>query len=185
MKDLMTIRGFVATEVTSSTTRGGTATATFRVAVSSRRFDEPTKTWVDAHTNWFTVKGYRQLAGTIGCSIRKGQAVIVVGKLRLDSWERDGRVYHATVIEADAVGHDLTFGSANFTRTSSRPALSLVEPPPAADYDPQADPDETSDDLEDRGDGYPGDDGPAAVLIEDSNGEPASLDLETGELAEV
>lgn len=185
MKDLITIRGFVATEVTSTTTARGTATASFRVGVTSRRFDEPTKAWVDAHTNWFTVKGYRQLAGTIGCSIRKGQPVIVVGKLRLSSWEKDGRVYHSTVIDADAVGHDLTFGSANFTRTSSRPALSLVEPPHTADVEPPAGMDEPQDGPEDHEDGQLEEEGHPAVIIEDNDGDLVSLDLETGELAEV
>lgn len=52
MKDLMTIRGFVATDVTSSTTGRGTAKASFRVGVTSRRFDESAKAWVDEHTNW-------------------------------------------------------------------------------------------------------------------------------------
>jgi single-strand DNA-binding protein len=184
MKDLMTIRGFVATDVTTSTTSSGAAKASFRVGVTSRRFDESSKAWVDGHTNWFTVHGYRQLAGTIGCSIRKGQPVIVVGKLRLSTWEKDGRVYHSTVIYADAVGHDLSLGSANFTRTSSRPALSLVEPPREVE-DPQAALGPFHDDPEDHDEDPRDDDGQAAVLIEDSNGDLASLDLETGELADV
>ncbi|SDT35906.1 single-strand DNA-binding protein [Pseudarthrobacter equi] len=184
MKDLMTIRGFVATDVTSSTTGRGTAKASFRVGVTSRRFDESAQAWVDEHTNWFTVHGYRQLAGTIGCSIRKGQPVIVVGKLRLSTWEKDGRVFHSTVIYADAVGHDLSLGSANFTRTSSRPSLSLVEPPAVPD-DPQSALGLAQDEAEDHDFDHPDDDAQPAVVIEDSNGELASLDLETGELAEV
>ncbi|WP_411373501.1 single-stranded DNA-binding protein [Arthrobacter sp. MPF02] len=184
MKDLITIRGFVATEVTSSTTTGGTATASFRVGVTSRRFDEPTKSWVDGHTNWFTVKGYRQLAGTIGCSIRKGQPVIVVGRLKLSTWEKDGRVYHSTIIDAVGVGHDLTFGSANFTRTSSKPVLSLVEPPRVPDNEHPGVMDEPMDEPEDHEEGQPDDDGHPSVVIEDSDGGIVSLDLETGELAE-
>lgn len=182
MSETITIRGFVATGITSSTTPGGVATASFRLGSTSRRFDRETKTWGDGHTNWFTVQGYRALAGTLGCSIRKGQPVIVVGKLKIRTWEKDGRVYHSTVIDAETVGHDLTFGSANFIRTASRPALSLVEQPPASDAPGM---DEVQDEPEDRQDEHPEDDGHPAVVVEDNDGGLASLDLETGELAEV
>ncbi|MEE9096258.1 single-stranded DNA-binding protein [Pseudarthrobacter phenanthrenivorans] len=182
MSETITIRGFVATGITSFTTPGGVATASFRLGSTSRRFDRETKTWGDGHTNWFTVQGYRALAGTLGCSIRKGQPVIVVGKLKIRTWEKDGRVYHSTVIDAETVGHDLTFGSANFIRTASRPVLSLVEQPPASDTPGM---DEVQDEPEDRQDEHPEDDGHPAVVVEDNDGGLASLDLETGELAEV
>ena len=185
MSETITIRGFVATEITSSTTPGGVATASFRLGSTNRRFDRESKTWQDGHTNWFTVQGYRQLAGALGCSIRKGQPVIVVGKLKISTWEKDGRVYHSTVIDADTVGHDLSLGSANFIRTSSRPALSLVEPPPASDPGPHAGLDQLQDEPEDRGDEHPDDEGHASMVVQDNDGAMASLDLETGELAEV
>ncbi|MDQ0756145.1 single-stranded DNA-binding protein [Arthrobacter sp. B3I4] len=118
MNDSITVRGFVATDIKSSTTPGGVATASFRLGSTGRRFDRATNTWVDLNTNWFTVQGYRQLAGNMGCSIKKGQAVIVVGRLKVRSWESDGRVHHAVDIDADSVGHDLMWGSANFTRNA-------------------------------------------------------------------
>ncbi|MFF1251482.1 single-stranded DNA-binding protein [Pseudarthrobacter sp. NPDC058329] len=183
MSDTITIRGFVATEIKSSTTTGGVATASFRIGSNSRRRDKDGQ-WVDGHTNWFSVQGYRHLAGSMGCSIRKGQPVIVVGKLKIRSWEKDGRVYYSHTIDADAVGHDLTWGTANFTRSSTKPLLSLVEQEPGLDADPRAgadgpfdDPEDSDEDLADGGD-------PAAAYIEDSNGDLVSLDLETGELAE-
>lgn len=183
MSETIAIRGFVATEITSSTTPGGVATASFRLGSTTRRFDRESKTWGDGHTNWFTVQGYRNLAGTLGCSIRKGQPVIVVGKLKIRTWEKEGRVYHSTIIDAEAVGHDLTFGSANFIRTASRPALSLVEQPQSPEDAPAMDP--ALDEPEDREDDHPGELGHAAVVIEDNDGGLAALDLETGELAEV
>ena len=118
MNDSITVRGFVATEIRSSTTPGGVATASFRMGSNQRRFDRSANAWVDGNTNWFTVQGYRQLAGNMGCSIKKGQRVIVVGRLKMRSWEKDGRIYHSAEIDAESVGHDLMWGSANFTRTS-------------------------------------------------------------------
>ncbi|WP_461186949.1 single-stranded DNA-binding protein [Arthrobacter sp. Z4-13] len=182
MSDTITIRGFVATEIKSSTTTGGVATASFRIGSNSRRYDKGTGTWTDGHTNWFLVQGYRHLAGSMGCSIRKGQPVIVVGKLKIRSWEKDGRVYYSHIIDADAVGHDLTWGTANFIRSSTKPLLSLVEQEPGFDADPRTDepldePEDNEEDLADSGD-------PAAALVEDSNGDLLALNLETGELAE-
>ena len=107
MSDNITVRGFVASEIRSATTPGGVATASFRLGATERRYDRGSSTWVDGNTNWFTVQGYRQLAGNIGCSIKKGQRVIVVGRLKMRSWEKDGRVYHVAEIDAESVGHDL------------------------------------------------------------------------------
>jgi single-strand DNA-binding protein len=183
MNDTITIKGFVATDITSGTTPGGVATASFRIASNSRRRDKDGQ-WVDGHTNWFLVQGYRHLAGNMGCSIRKGQPVIVVGTLRIRSWERDGRLYYSHTIDADAVGHDLTWGTANFTRSTKKPLLSLVEQEPPFDASHDAGTDGTFDEPEDtEEDGAEGGD-PAAAYIEDSNGDLVPLDLETGELAD-
>src|SRR5215207_8778026 len=183
MNDAITIKGFVATEITSGTTPGGVATASFRIGSNSRRRDKDGQ-WVDGHTNWFLVQGYRHLAGNMGCSIRKGQPVIVVGTLRIRSWERDGRVYYSHTIDADAVGHDLTWGTANFTRSSKKPLLSLVEQEPPFDGGHQSgadgpfdEPEDSDEDTADGGD-------PAAAYVEDTNGDLLALDLETGELAD-
>lgn len=181
MSDTITIRGFVATEIKSATTPGGVATASFRIGSNSRRYDKGSGTWVDGHTNWFLVQGYRHLAGSMGCSIRKGQPVIVVGKLRIRSWERDGRVYYSHTIDADAVGHDLTWGTANFIRSSTKPLLSLVEP--SLEGGLPAGGDGTFDEPEDGEEELPAGADPAAAFIEDSNGDMVGLDMETGELA--
>lgn len=54
-----------------------------------------------------------------GLQHQKGQRVIIVGRLKMRSWEKDGRVYHVAEIDAESVGHDLMWGSANFTRTAA------------------------------------------------------------------
>jgi single-strand DNA-binding protein len=116
MSDLVTVRGFVATDPRTSTTHGGNIVSSFRLAATQRRYDREAGEWVDGHTNWFTIVGFRQLASNICGSLKKGQRVIVVGRLRLKQWERDGRVYHDAEVAAESVGHDLFWGSANFAR---------------------------------------------------------------------
>ncbi|MFJ5957073.1 single-stranded DNA-binding protein [Paenarthrobacter sp. NPDC092416] len=122
MNDTITVRGFVASEVKSSTTTHGTSTASFRLGTTERRYDRTTSTWIDGNTNWYTVQSFRYLAGHVGCSVKKGQRVIVVGRLRLREWEHEGRTYHVAEIDADSVGHDLMWGSANFTRMNGTSA---------------------------------------------------------------
>ncbi|MCP2047118.1 UNVERIFIED_ORG: single-strand DNA-binding protein [Paenarthrobacter nicotinovorans] len=132
MNDMITVRGFVASDVKSSTTTRGTATASFRLGTTERRYDRANNTWVDGNTNGYTVQSFRYLAGHVGCSIKKGQRVLVVGKLRLRQWEHEGRIYHVAEIDAESVGHDLMWGSANFTRMNGA-AAPLDSVPSAGD----------------------------------------------------
>jgi single-strand DNA-binding protein len=187
MTDNITVRGFVASEIRSSTTPGGVATASFRLGSTDRRYDRASSTWVDGNTNWFTVQGYRQLAGNIGCSIKKGQRVIIVGRLKMRSWEKDGRVYHVAEIDAESVGHDLMWGSANFIRTAGNSAH------PGSGQDQQSSASGTQDghipgaedpeNAGDRGDDDEnGDPAAGGIFIDDESGDVLQLDSETGEL---
>jgi len=118
MADIITVRGFVAGDVRPGTTNGGVNTANFRLGSTDRHYDRATQQWVDGDTNWFTVQAYRQLAGNIAGSVKKGQRVVVMGRLKLRQWERDGRIYNVAQIEAESIGHDLSWGTANYQRSS-------------------------------------------------------------------
>jgi len=176
MSDNITVRGFVASEIRSSTTPGGVATASFRLGSTERRFDRASSAWVDGNTNWFTVQGYRQLAGNVGCSIKKGQRVIVVGRLKMRSWEKDGRVYHVAEIDAESVGHDLMWGSANFTRMAGNQAAPGQPAAATAGHDNSPDEPRAPEDE----DGQASD--PPAVFVDEASGEVQEVDEETGEL---
>jgi single-strand DNA-binding protein len=178
MSDNITVRGFVASEIRSSTTPGGVATASFRLGSTERRFDRASSAWVDGNTNWFTVQGYRQLAGNVGCSIKKGQRVIVIGRLKMRSWEKDGRVYHVAEIDAESVGHDLMWGSANFTRMAGAGNQAAPGQPAAATggHDNSPDEPQAPEDEDDQASD------PPAVFVDEASGEVQEVDEETGEL---
>jgi len=187
MTDTITVRGFVATEIKSSTTPGGVPTASFRLGSTDRRYDRASGTWVDGNTNWFTVQGYRQLAGNMGCSIKKGQRVIIVGRLKMRSWEKDGRIHHVAEINAESVGHDLMWGSANFIRmagNSAQPGMGQGQQGSVSGTQDGIGP--GTEDPEDAGDGREDDesDDPAAdgTFVDDENGDVLELDPVTGEL---
>ncbi|MFK0071846.1 single-stranded DNA-binding protein [Arthrobacter woluwensis] len=128
MADIITVRGFVAGDVRPGTTNGGVNTANFRLGSTDRHYDRATQQWVDGDTNWFTVQAYRQLAGNIAGSVKKGQRVVVMGRLKLRQWERDGRVYNVAQIDAESIGHDLSWGTANYQRSvAQQPANRVPE----------------------------------------------------------
>ncbi|MBW4033500.1 MAG: single-stranded DNA-binding protein [Acidobacteria bacterium] len=60
---------------------------------------------------------FRQLATNVVGSISKGQRVVVSGRLRVRDWESGDRAGTTVEIDADAIGHDLSWGSAVFTRS--------------------------------------------------------------------
>ena len=87
---------------------GDATVANFRIAVTPRRFSKATGEWVDAETQWFTVNCWRSLADNVDASIRRGQAVVVHGRLNAKTYVNKAGVEVSTFeIDATAVGHDL------------------------------------------------------------------------------
>ena len=85
----VTLHGWVGSDVTYRDPQG-ISVANFRVA-STPRLKKEGK-WVDGDTTWYSVTVWRHLADNIRDSVRKGDAVVVHGRLRTDTWKReDGR----------------------------------------------------------------------------------------------
>ena len=89
----------------------------FRLASTQRRYDRGAQKWIDGETNWYTVTAFRQLAVNVVGSVNKGQRVVVNGKLRVRDWESGDRAGTTVEIDADALGHDLAWGTSVFTRS--------------------------------------------------------------------
>jgi single-strand DNA-binding protein len=117
MSEQISVTGLVATTPRHLVTQDGLPITSYRLASSSRRFDRSQNKWVDGETNWYTVSAFRQLAINSAGSINKGDRVLVVGKLRVRDWDNGERAGTSVEIEAEAVGHDLSWGSSSFTRT--------------------------------------------------------------------
>lgn len=118
MHDTITIVGNVATDPTQGQTASGLPVTNFRLASTHRRFDDATQTWVDVITNWYSVAAFRQLAENAKASLRSGDSVIVTGRVKIRSWENNGKQGTSVDIDADAIGHDLRWGTAAYRRTS-------------------------------------------------------------------
>jgi single-strand DNA-binding protein len=111
------VRGLIATTPRQVVTESGLTVVSFRLANSFRKFDIEKQAWVSSDTNWYTVSGFRKLAENSANSLSKGDRVLVSGKLKIRDWDNGERSGTSVEIEADAIGHDLTFGTSSFERT--------------------------------------------------------------------
>lgn len=117
MSETISVTGLVATTPRHLVTAEGLAIISFRLASSMRRFDRSQNKWVDGETNWYTITAFKQLAINVAGSVNKGDRIMVQGILRIRDWDNGERAGTSVEIEADAVGHDLSWGSSVFTRT--------------------------------------------------------------------
>lgn len=111
----VTFQGWIGNEVVHRETPQGNV-ANLRVG-STPRIRKRSGEWVDGPTSWFSVTCWRTLADNVRDSLRKGEPVLVHGRLRTDVWERgDGQSSVTYVVDATYVGHDLSRGTATFVK---------------------------------------------------------------------
>lgn len=129
----VTVVGHVGTNPTLSTSENGNEWSTFRMASTRRVRDPLTGQWSDGATLWFTVKTWRDKARNVAHSLRKGDPVVVTGRLMVDEWtsERslglpDGTTTtyqeqrYQLVVEAQHVGPDATRGLVRYAPVVER-----------------------------------------------------------------
>jgi len=121
MSDIITLTGIVATTPRHIMTAEGLPITSFRLASSQRRYDRGQQRWVDADTNWYTVTTFRQVAVHAVGSLHKGERIVVTGKQHIREWQSGERTGTTVDIDADALGHDLAWGTTVFTRSVSTP----------------------------------------------------------------
>jgi single-strand DNA-binding protein len=97
------------------------AVASVRVAVTPRVKNG--EGWRDGDASFFRVTLWRQLAENAAESLRKGDRVIVVGRLKARSWETPEGDKRSTVeIEADEIGPSLRWATAKPERATANGA---------------------------------------------------------------
>jgi single-strand DNA-binding protein len=116
MTETITVTGNIATDPEQRSVSEGVRVTSFRVASPHRRFDRATGKWVDQYTNFFTVSAFRGLGEHAYVSLHKGDRVVVTGRLRLREWDNGTRRGTNAEIDADAIGHDLLWGTTAYQR---------------------------------------------------------------------
>jgi single-strand DNA-binding protein len=110
----VTIEGVVGTEPKRSSWAGGQVTS-FRIVAKERKFNKSAGTWMDLCECWMNVGCFRDLAEHAAASIRKGDRVLVHGRLRIKEWQGEQGERRLSVdLEADSVGHNLKYGTTRF-----------------------------------------------------------------------
>lgn len=122
----------------------GMAVANMSVVTSRRA--KVNDEWTDLDVTYWSVAAFKQLAENVGESLRKGDAVIVTGKMKSRQYDdREGNKRTVWEVTADHVGADLSRATANITRVSrTQPAAPLNN---GAQADPWSQPlvDDTTD----------------------------------------
>jgi single-strand DNA-binding protein len=129
----VTLSGWLGGDVTLRQA-AGVPVASFRVASTPRRYQRRTDTWEDGDTQWYAVNAWRALAENCDRSLRRGDPVVVHGKLSAHVWTNKAGLEVTTFeVEAAFVGHDLNRGTSAFER---RKAAAAADAPAAADQSP-------------------------------------------------
>lgn len=112
----VTVSGVVASDPRAMVLDNSVRITSFRLASTPRRRDRSGQ-WVDGDTMWLNVTCWRNLAANAAVSIHKRDRVVIHGRLRVRPYTTAEGVQRLAVeVEADSVGHDLAFGTSDYTR---------------------------------------------------------------------
>jgi single-strand DNA-binding protein len=119
----VTVVGNVATDVVLRNAQDGSPFVSFGVVSTERRFDKKTESWADGNKLFVWVTGWRRLANGAAASLKKGDPVIVTGRLQVDEYEKEGEKRTLVKIDANAIGPNLAFCTADAQRTRADDAV--------------------------------------------------------------
>jgi single-strand DNA-binding protein len=127
MDTYLTVAGNLVADPVQRLTASGISVVGFRVASSGRRFDKPSGEFRDGETSYMTVSCWRGLGGNVLASLRKGDSVVVFGRLIYRSYDdRQGVRRSVHELDAISVGPDLARCPADLRRPQ-RPAVAASE----------------------------------------------------------
>jgi len=114
----ITVRGWLGADV-QLRSAAGVPVASFRLACTPRKFNRRTESWSDGLTQWYSVSAWRALADNCATSLRRGDPVVVHGRLEARTYvNANGVEVLSLEIDAVHVGHDLSRGTTVFTRAA-------------------------------------------------------------------
>jgi single-strand DNA-binding protein len=142
----ITVAGNLVADPKVRTVANGQAVADLRIASNSRRFDREAGEFKDGDPLYIGVSCWRTLALNVYSSLRKGDSVVVQGKLLYKEYDdKEGVHRNAYSIDATSIGPDLSRWPVDVRRpnrpTETEPATAAVaerEAPAPAGSDPVA-----------------------------------------------
>lgn len=126
----VTIVGNLTADPELRFTASGDAVAGFTVASTPRSFDKGRNEWVDGDALFMRCSVWRQHAENVAETLRRGHRVVVHGRLKQRSFEKDGQKRSVVELEVDDIGPALKYATAVVTKTPSSGTTSSrpVEP---------------------------------------------------------
>jgi single-strand DNA-binding protein len=128
--------GNLVSDPRQTATASGSKVTKFRIAANGRRFDQTLREYVDTDTVFMSVTCWRLLGDNVMKSLRKGDTVLVYGRLRFSEYAdtNGGSRRQSYEIEAVSVGPDLSRYVTALTRpprelpgeTAETPAAGVV-----------------------------------------------------------
>lgn len=112
----ITVVGNLTKDPTLTYLTTGRAVTNFTVACNHGWYDKANETWMDGEASFFKVECWQTMAENIAESLRKGDPVIVIGRLNRRTYEQAGLTRESWEIKADAVGPDLRKRAASLRR---------------------------------------------------------------------
>jgi single-strand DNA-binding protein len=142
---IITVVGNLVDDPELRYTQAGLAVTNFRVASTPREFDRQANEWKDGEALFLRCNAWRDIAEHIVGSLTKGTRVIIQGRLRQSSYEKDGVRKVSMELEVDEIGPSLRYakvGSITKSQSSrtqqdngrpaSAPTPGAIPPAPAA-----------------------------------------------------
>ena len=106
---ILTVVGNLTADPDLKFTSGGAAVANFTVASTPRSFDKASGQWVDGEPLFMRCSLWREAAENAAESLKRGQRVIVTGKLISRSYEKDGAKKTVVELAVDEIGPSLRY----------------------------------------------------------------------------
>jgi len=118
MRDIQTtLMGNVTADPTEVGQKDGNPGVKVRIAVTGRYYNTASQDFSDRKTEFITVFAHRRLGQNVLRSVRRGQPLIVTGRLHTSEWtDKEGNARSSLNLQAEAVGHDLTYGTSTFIK---------------------------------------------------------------------
>lgn len=104
----------------------GIAVATVNIAANERKYDRNTSQYVDGDVTFLRGTIWRDYGEHVAESLRKGDRVIATGRLRQESWEKDGQKRTTFKLDIDEIGPSLRFVNAPTSRNGAGKAMAAA-----------------------------------------------------------
>ena len=118
-------QGNLVADPTQRLVANGLKVTRFRIACSGRRFDKGAGEWVSTDPVYMSVACWRQLGDNVAATLRKGDSVVVIGRMTYREYDDTNGGPRRSFYEVDAmsVGPDLS----RYVALLARPTRELTE----------------------------------------------------------